>query len=67
MRKKLALLLAVGLLVSSCTSIPVYMKNPKTGEIVNCGGQETNPTGAIRERGCIDDYKDQGWERVPHK
>ena len=66
MRKKLALLLAVGLLVSSCSGGPVYLKNPKTGEIVDCAAAANIP-GAMRERGCIDDYKDQGWERVPHK
>ena len=63
---KLALLLAVGLLVSSC-SPPVYMKNPATGEIVNCGGNDTNVTGTIRENRCIDDYQRQGWKRVPNK
>lgn len=58
---------AVFLLVG-CTDSTVYLKNP-SGQIVTCGNNHfiSLPEAAIqaREAQCIEDYKAQGYVRVP--
>jgi len=55
-----------------CTSTdPVFLRHPKTGQTVQCGSYKYRGVGAppmavvVRESKCIDDYKQQGYERVP--
>lgn len=66
MKKLMPLLL----LLSGCIDSTVYLKNPHTGEIVQCGSLhgtswfESNVE--EREFKCINDYKEQGFRRVPH-
>lgn len=57
------------LLLVGCTNSTTYLKNPKNGEIVTCGGEHpiTVMEFAVKDREakCIDDYKEQGFIRVP--
>ena len=66
---KIGCVIAVSLLCG-CTDA-VYMRNA-SGEIVKCGSVYTGLAGdfelmgiAARESQCIQDYKDQGFIRVP--
>jgi hypothetical protein len=66
------LLMLIGLLVllSGCQTDPVLLQHPQTGKKVQCGpysdtGNEASIGAAtVRERGCIEDYQRQGYERV---
>lgn len=65
-------LLIALLTLSSCTTDPIYLKNKKTGEIVTCGqhyvglAKDFKMEGIAMEEGqCINDYKEQGYIRVP--
>jgi hypothetical protein len=48
---------------------PVYMRNATTGKVVVCGPYRNNGVNAepaaTHERQCIQDYKEQGFVRVP--
>jgi len=62
--------LASTLLVAACSQTePVYMKNPVTGQSATCGPYKNNDlnatAAAIHEKQCIEDYKEQGFVRVP--
>jgi hypothetical protein len=56
--------------VASCTSRPIVMRNPVTGQTTDCGSRselwawdvESNPG---REMACVRDYQMQGWVRAP--
>lgn len=56
-------------LLAGCTDSTVYMKNAKTGEVVKCGSY--HPVSLVenskkdRDLRCVDDYKEQGYVRVP--
>lgn len=62
-----ALFLIVSL--AGCTTESIYMKNPQTGAVVKCGTPHANtlaePAVQAREAQCIQDYKEQGYVRVP--
>ena len=57
------------LVLDACSTDPVLLRHPVTGKTVQCG-----PYGATiavqriealeRERGCVQDYQRQGYERV---
>ena len=65
----LPLLLLVCMPLAGCSTDPVLLRHPVTGKTVQCG-----PYGATiavqriealeRERGCVQDYQRQGYERV---
>lgn len=61
--------IAVTLLLCACTNSTTYLKNEKTGKVVTCGGTHfvSLAEWAIqkREAQCIEDYKSQGFVRVP--
>ena len=71
MRK--AIIVALTFLIAACTtSNEVYLKNLETGETLKCGpytmygGGTGAISAALRElRYCIDDFKTQGYVRVP--
>lgn len=56
-------------LLSGCTDSTVYLKSPKTGEVVTCGS--VHPVTLVenskkdRDLRCVDDYEQQGYLRVP--
>jgi hypothetical protein len=66
-----ALALAAPLVLVACqyATAPVVLKHPKTGKIVQCGpywiaNDAKDMSGVARmERGCIEDYKEQGYVR----
>lgn len=65
-------LLLTLVLLTSCSTDPVYMKNTATGKIVKCGpyyvglAKDFKMEGiAMQERQCTQDYKEQGYLRVP--
>ena len=62
-------LLIVGLLVLAACTDPVRMQNPTTGQIALCGpypiGAGQSVASAMREAKCIDDFKAQGYVRLP--
>jgi hypothetical protein len=56
--------------LAACATQPVQLRHPQTGKVVECGPYETynassKQTAAIRERGCIEDFKQQGYMRLP--
>jgi hypothetical protein len=58
------------LLLAACSStVPVKMRHPKTGQVVQCGPYDTSGmrhiAAAQHEAQCIQDYKEQGYVRVP--
>jgi hypothetical protein len=57
------------LLLAACADSTTYLKNEKTGQVVTCGGTHavTIMESAVvkREAQCIEDYKSQGFVRVP--
>lgn len=57
------------LLLAACTDSTTYLKNEKTGQIVTCGNRHplslTESAIQAREAQCIEDYKQQGYVRVP--
>ena len=71
MRK--AIIVALTFLIAACTTSEfVYLKNLETGETLKCGpytmygGGTGAISAALRElRYCIDDFKTQGYVRVP--
>jgi hypothetical protein len=58
----LIILLAILCLVAGCGSDPVRLRHPQTGETVQCWPY--HPVYEATERGCIEDYQRQGYERV---
>ena len=72
MRK--AIIVALTFLIAACTtSNEVYLKNLETGETLKCGPYTMYGVGtgvisaALRElRYCIDNFKTQGYVRVPN-
>lgn len=62
-------LIPLFLLLAGCTDSTVYLKNEKTGEVVKCGSvHELSYTEAAfqrRDAQCIQDYKEQGFVRIP--
>jgi len=55
------------LMLSGCSSA-VYMQHAKTGQVVKCGPypQGVSAAGsALREIKCVDDFKQQGFRRIP--
>ena len=72
MRK--AIIVALTFLIAACTTSNevVYLKNLETGETLKCGPYTMYGVGtgaisaALRElRYCIDNFKTQGYVRVP--
>ncbi len=56
-------------LKSKLTTEPIYLRHQKTGQIVQCGpdyGDDVKATAIpIREVTCINDYRLQGFVRIP--
>ena len=66
------LFLGLVFLLASCASTtkPVFLTHPKTGATVQCGPYPTRGlakpmAAAMHETQCIQDYKEQGYVRVP--
>lgn len=62
--------LPILLLLAACVATdPVILKHPKTGQTVQCGpysGRGEGPGAAVmHEIQCIQDFKEQGFIRVP--
>jgi len=60
---RILLVLIVVTMLGGCSSAPVYLKHPTTGETAQCGpyrntGMAAN-AGAIREAQCVSDYRAQ--------
>lgn len=60
------------LLLTACTD-SIWMKNPTTGQTVDCGqryvglAKDFKMEGTAAQEGqCISDYKEQGFVRVPN-
>ena len=65
-----AILLMAVFLVAACGSVDdVHLRHPETGEIAICNGatglnSADRRTMVIEQRGCIEDFKEQGFQRV---
>jgi len=61
-------LTAALLFMPACTTAPIAMQNPQTGQTATCGpypaGGTTGMNTAMREAQCIQDFKEQGFLRV---
>ncbi len=72
MRKNLIAVAALGFLMAGCASSEtVYLKNPQTGDTVQCGPYTSYGRLSAQEqanieklRYCISDFQRQGYERV---
>ena len=57
------------LLIGCVLTDPVLLRHLKTGQTVQCGPYRYDHHTAVaiimQERGCIEDYQRQGYERVP--
>jgi hypothetical protein len=67
---RLLVIVALAVALSACTSPPIIMRNPATGQTADCGSRPQWWTGDVaanpgREADCIHDYRLQGWTRVP--
>ena len=55
--------------IGGCLDSTTYLKNEKTGQVVTCGGSHvlsyTEAAIQRREALCIEDYRQQGYVRVP--
>ena len=60
---RLLLLIGMLTLVTGCTSA-VHLRHSETGKTVKCGPYLMTGGVVARERGCIEDYQRQGYERV---
>ncbi len=65
-----ALLIGAALMLTGCVHSGALMRHPDMGKTVECGlGVWGSPllsmTVESRERDCINDYRLQGYERVP--
>lgn len=49
--------------LAGCTS-PIGMKNPRTGEVAQCGPYANTWETHYRESQCVQDFKEQGYVRV---
>lgn len=63
------ILIASSLLLAGCSTDPVLLRHPQTGQMEECGPYPTitqsQAAAAVElERGCITDYERQGYERV---
>jgi len=66
------MLLLIGMLavLASCTTDPVFLHHPQTGQKVQCGpySHNTDPlsveAATVKESNCIAKYERQGYERV---
>jgi hypothetical protein len=60
------LILGITLILAGCTS--AYLRHSETGETVKCGpyfgDPESDHSARILQRGCIEDYERQGYERI---
>jgi hypothetical protein len=68
-QRPVAFAFLAGFLVAGCmTTDPVLLRHPD-GRTVQCGPYDARPinsmASAYRERGCIEDYQRQGFERAP--
>ncbi len=69
MKPYLAIVAALPL--AACTSTEgVHLKHPETGQTVQCGPYSYAESGeaepaALRQNQCIEDYKEQGYQRSP--
>lgn len=70
MTKTLIAAAILALVTSACGRIDaVWLAHPATGEVVQCGPYAgltgyTYPSTTLLMRGCIEDFRAQGYERV---
>lgn len=59
-------ILTLLLALAACTE-PVYLRHSESGDVIQCGPYEKEGSGAhaLQEAQCINDYKEQGYVRVP--
>lgn len=69
-RRASVLIVAAALItLAGCQSEPIFLRHPD-GRTVQCGpfaerGVHGQAAAAMREAQCIEDYKQQGYQRVP--
>ena len=66
---RLLMLIGMLTLLAGCQTDPVHLRHPQTGKRVQCGPYpaysfQHQMASANQERGCIEDYQRQGYERV---
>ena len=64
-----ACLVVFSIIITGCQAGgAVYLKNPKTGEVVSCSGHLTvwlfSSSSLAAQRGCINDFQIQGYVRI---
>ena len=72
MRWATGMLAAVIISLAGCATEAVYLRHPETGQTVKCGpysyvGNPGKSLAIEQERGCINDYQRQGYQRVPEE
>ena len=66
----LLLILVLPMLLVGCTTETIYLTDPKTGTVAKCGGHSLAfpiyaTVASTHDHECVEDYKSQGYERVP--
>ena len=62
--------LPVLLILAACQIVEtVYLRHPQTGRVAQCGpyqgvGPQMGAVNVVQQRGCIEDYRVQGYVRV---
>lgn len=66
-------IIVVYTVLGACSTDLIYLKNKSTSEIVTCGGRFVGMDKgfkmeglALQESQCINDYKEQGFIRIPN-
>lgn len=71
----IALAIVACALLTACATPVLMLKNPKTGQIVRCGGEKSGSMalGMIgyniqknTDQACANDYEAQGFTRIQH-
>lgn len=69
MMRPFLLVLSAAVFVAGCSTSPVRLQHPRTGQIAVCGPYPATGIPSIstpgREARCIGDFQRQGYERLP--
>jgi len=61
-------IIAISLALAGCSAIePIYLQHPSTGKTVYCRGWwgPHARTHLASQLACVEDFKQQGYERIP--
>jgi hypothetical protein len=57
-------IILVVIMLGGCTTTPVILKHPTTGETAQCGPYVNTDAGVLWEAQCVGHYQAQGYQRI---